>query len=65
MKPLGPLVLAAILAAVVGAPVLGSAASEDGALAADADANVPSLSVSASAPMYPAFGPPAHAVLET
>ncbi len=65
MKPLGPLVVAAILAAVVGAPVLWGAAIEDGALASDGDESVPSLSLSASVPMYPAFGPPSYAFLET
>ncbi len=62
MKPLGSVVLAAILAVAVGAPYLVGAAVDDQALASGGDVGVPSLSLSANVPMYPAFGPPSHAL---
>jgi hypothetical protein len=65
MKPLRAVVLAAILAVAVGAPYLRGAAIENEAVALASDPNVPSLSLSAQLPMYPAFGPPSAALPET
>ncbi len=58
MKHLGAVVLAAILAVAVNARNVLGATAEHGPTNADGEPGVPSLSVSAQLPMYPAFGPP-------
>ncbi len=65
MKPLREVVLAAILAVAVSAPILGGAMAWNEAWGFDGDPDVTSLSLSAQLPMYPAFGPPIPFLLES
>lgn len=58
MKPLGTVVLAAILAVAVDARNLLGATAENGPATVDDEPGVPSLALSAQLPMYPDFGPP-------
>ncbi len=65
MKPIGRIVLAAILAFAVAARHLLGAAASGSVVAPDREPDVPSLAISAQLPMYPAFGPPLASHLES
>ncbi len=58
MKPLGTIVLAAILAVAIDGRNLLGATAEIGPTIVDGEPGVPSLALSAQLPMYPDFGPP-------
>ncbi len=65
MKPLGRIVLAAILAVAVDAQYLLGATADQATVAPAQESDAPSLSLSAQLPMYPAFGPPLASLPES